>query len=308
MSVFGPRERIDWTISFNAEDIGDVTEYLTQAESRYDDIIPGAEKEVIWFDQPGAKTRYAVIYIHGFSATKQEIRPVPDNLATEIGANLYFTRLTGHGRGAEAMGQATVNDWLNDMAEAIAIGEAIGEEVIVVSTSTGGTISAIAAVDPDQMKNVAGIAFVSPNFAINSPVAGILTAPFGEVVLPLIFGKRRSFEPLNEGQAKWWTTEYPSSAVFPLAAAVATAVGLPYQEAVFTPAFFAYSPEDTVVRAEATRKIAEIWPAQKEIWEMAPLEGDDPAAHVIAGDIMSPGRTDEMVARLVAWVGTLTTE
>ncbi len=37
--------------------------------------------------------------------------------------------------------------------------------------------------------------------------------------------------------------------------------------------------------------------------EVAP--GDDPSHHVIAGDIMSPGRTEATVADLTDWISAL---
>ncbi|KZL20096.1 hypothetical protein PsAD2_01582 [Pseudovibrio axinellae] len=57
-------------------------------------------------------------------------------------ANLYYTRLTGHDRTGEALAEATLYDRINDLAEAVEIGRQIGEKIIIVSTSTGATLSA----------------------------------------------------------------------------------------------------------------------------------------------------------------------
>ena len=43
------------------------------------------------------------------------------------------------------MEQADVNAWLNDLAEAVAIGREIGNRVIVIGTSTGGTLATFGA-------------------------------------------------------------------------------------------------------------------------------------------------------------------
>ncbi len=305
INTFAPREPIDWTISYSDNDLGpDVTAYLETREAEFDDIIDGAQKEVIWAGTPNRKTPLSVVYIHGFSATKQELRPVPDQVAEALGANLYFARLTGHGRGSEAMAQVTVNDWLNDVAEAVAIGRRIGERVVIIATSQGGTMTAMSSVDLNLMQNVAGIVFVSPNFGVNSSTAGLLTMPFARTFVPWIAGKERSWVPHNEEQAKWWTTRYPIEAVFPMAAAVQVAVSLPY-DGVVTPAFFIFSPDDTVVKASATRQVAKLWGATKEIWEVEIAATDDPSAHVIAGDILSPSMTDPVSQRIVDWAGSL---
>ena len=305
INAFGPRATVDWTISFADDEIGtDVDAYLTRRESVFDDIIEGAQKEVIWAGATGSKTPISVVYIHGFSATKQEIRPVPDDVASTLQANLYFTRLTGHGRGSEAMAQATANDWLNDVAEAIAIGRAIGERVIVIATSQGGTMTALSSVDPSVMRGVTGIVFVSPNFGVVARSAALLTAPFAETFVPWIVGKERSFEPHNAEQAKWWTTSYPIEAVFPVAAAVRAVSGLAFEE-VRTPAFFMYSENDTVVKASEIARVASEWGGPKQIWAVELGEGDDPSAHVIAGDILSPSMNTPMTSRIVEWVSGL---
>lgn len=305
INVFGPREKVDWTISFSEAGIGDDVEaYLSSREAGFDDIIEGAQKEVIWAGDAGAKTPLSIVYVHGFSGTKQEIRPVPDNVANALGANLYFTRLTGHGRGGPAMAQATANDWLNDVAEATAIGRAIGEKVVIIATSQGGTVTSLSTVDPEVMRAVAGIVFISPNFGLMSKTSGLLTVPFAEYFLPLFVGKERSWEAHNPDHAKWWTTSYPTAALFPMAAAVQATVGLPF-EGVLTPALFVFSDADTVVNAKETRRVARTWGGPAEIWVVEVGDGDDPDSHVIAGDILSPSMTEPVSARIVEWINRL---
>ena len=61
-------------------------------------VVPGAEKRITWFQgKENSRTEFAVIYLHGFSATRQELSPVPELLATKLQANLFETRLHGHG-------------------------------------------------------------------------------------------------------------------------------------------------------------------------------------------------------------------
>ncbi|MGB7319731.1 MAG: alpha/beta fold hydrolase, partial [Planktotalea sp.] len=224
---FGPREVVDLDVSFDETRIGpNVNAYLQTVEARFDDIVEGTQKRVIWAGAPETKTPVSVLYVHGYSATSEEIRPVPDRLAAALGANLVFTRLSGHGRTGEAMAEPTAADWMRDTLEALAIARAVGERVIVVSTSTGGTLVAAAALREDAMENVAGAIFVSPNFAINSPAAVILTWPGVRWWGPLVAGAQRSFETLNEGHEKYWTNSYPTVALMPMAALVKAVDGL----------------------------------------------------------------------------------
>ena len=76
----------------------DLVAWLSEREAKVPALREGAAKRIVWAETPGDQTDWAVIYLHGFSASAEEIRPVPDRVAAALGANLYFTRMTGHGR------------------------------------------------------------------------------------------------------------------------------------------------------------------------------------------------------------------
>lgn len=301
--AFGPREPVDQTITFNAADIGEAPEaYLQASEARFDDIIPGAEKRIIWNDPAiKAKTPLSIVYIHGFSATSEEIRPLPDIVAKQLGANLFYTRLSGHGRSGEAMAEPSINDWFNDTAEALAMGRTLGERVVVISVSTGGTFVTWAATKPDLMKQVAGLVFISPNFGIHNPAAPLLTLGAARYLLPPVVGSERSFEPHNEEHEKWWTTKYPTVAVMPMAQSVRFVNTLDYYSAK-APAYFLYHPQDKVVKPQATRLVAAFWGGPTAVEEVN--EAEDPFNHVIAGRILSPANTEPLAQKIIDWIKT----
>ena len=80
-----------------------------------------------------------------------------------MNANIFYTRLTGHGRSNAAMAEATVNDWANDAVEALEIGKQLGERVMIVGTSTGATLAAWLATY-DQSNDILAHVWISPNF------------------------------------------------------------------------------------------------------------------------------------------------
>lgn len=304
-SVFGPREAVDWTIWVAPEDLGeDLDEYLVTAESRVTGIQPGAEKHIVWAGEKGAKTPVSLVYIHGFSATHHEIEPVPQKIAEELGANLFLTRLTGHGRSGTALANATANDWINDTAEALEVGKRLGDRTIVMATSTGGTLAIGMAAYPEYSVDLDGIVLVSPNLELAQPGAWLLGKSFARLYVPLIAGSEISWEPQNEDHAKWWTHTYPIGAIFQMAALVTDVRSIDFQD-IQVPAFFAYSPADQVVRATATKEVAATWGGPATSWELEPKEGVDPGAHVLTGDILSPANTDIFVERVLAWIGSL---
>ena len=118
--LVGPRVKVEPKIQ-TFEISEDPEAYLRAQEAHFSDLRPDTEKTIIWADPVRKhKTPVAVVYIHGFSSCRQETAPLAELVAQALGANLFYTRLTGHGRTSEAMGEATVNDWLNDAVEALA--------------------------------------------------------------------------------------------------------------------------------------------------------------------------------------------
>lgn len=308
--VFGPREPLDRTGFDEANLPEDLDAYLALKEATQTDVTPGAEKEIVWAGAPGERTPLAIVYLHGFSATKQEIRPVPDMLASRFGANIYYARFAGHGQGGERLAEATAGDWLRDAEEALAIGRRLGERVLVVATSTGATFGTLALLKPEAARGVVGLAAVSPNFGIRGAPLALLTAPFARQILPLVFGAERSWTPDNEAHGRWWTTRYPLVALLPMARGVEAAREA-VLETIATPALFVFSDEDEVVDAAATRAVAARWGSEAagaagvSISVVTPGPDDAKSRHVIAGDILSPGMTGEVAGIIGDWVEAL---
>ncbi|SLN48357.1 alpha/beta hydrolase [Roseisalinus antarcticus] len=275
-----------------------LTQRLAEAEARVPAIRPGCEKRVIWAGAPEARTALSVVYVHGFSASPEEIRPVTDKVAEALGANLFFTRLNGHGQDGPAMGRATFAAWRRDLDEAARIGAALGERVLWIGCSTGCTLIADALM---RGAPAAGAVFVSPNFRLASRAANwVLDVPGVRTWGPIPFGRERKFAVLNETHARYWTPIHPTAAVFPMADAM-RAVRRARLERIEAPALFAYSPQDRVVSHEATRAAAVRWGGPVELHQVTCGPRDDAMCHVIAGDVFSPGQTDGLVARILDW-------
>jgi esterase/lipase len=296
----GPRVPVDMNVTFDAASMGvDLDFYLAKREANTPNLRAGLGREIIWaFPASKAKTPIAVVYVHGFSASKGEVRPLPDLVAKALGANLYYTRLTGHGQDGAAMGAATVNDWVNDYAEAMAVGRAIGEKVLIISTSMGGGLTTWGLTQPALSENVMGAVFISPNYGVQAAGSEILTAPWGKQLANLIVGKERSFVPVNELHGTLWTPVYPTDAVIPMAGLTALAVAQPVEQ-IKTPAFFIYSKTDKVIKPELVEAIEAKWGGPKQI--LAVEKNDDPYSHVIAGDALSPSTTQPLADAIIAW-------
>lgn len=298
----GPRVVTDTTVTFDPATIGpDPDAYLARSEAAVAGIRPGLAKEIVWADPATkAKTPIALVYVHGFSASKGEVRPLPDRVAAAIGANLFYMRLAGHGQDGAAMTAGSVNAWVNDYAEALAIARQIGEKVVVIGVSTGASLASWAATQPGTLGDVAGLALISPNYGVRAAGAEILTMPWGAQLARLVAGAERGFTPVNDLNAQFWTTRYPIEATLPMAALAKLAHEAPV-EATRVPALFVFSDKDGVVRPELTREIAAKWGAPHEIVTVD--DSGDASNHVIAGDALSPSTTEPLAAKIAEWIG-----
>lgn len=290
--LLGPREHVDWADATapDVPDLGEIDAWLADREARFDDLVPGTEKRVLWHAGRVETTTVAFVYLHGFSATRQETAPLAERLARSFEANLFETRLTGHGRSGQALASARAEDWVRDYREAIEVGRRLGRRVVVIGCSTGATLDAVgAAYWPERV--VAAHVWLSPNFGPREASARLLTWPWARTWVPWVAGETRSWEPVNPRQGRYWTTSYPIGALFPMQALVDVAQVAPLDR-VRAPTLVIHSLDDPVIRPDRVVRAFEQLGAP--VKERVPLTGvQDP--HVLAGDILSPANTDPVV-------------
>ncbi|MEO0931158.1 MAG: alpha/beta fold hydrolase [Pseudomonadota bacterium] len=275
---------------------------LAAAEAQVPDLRPGCAKRIIWAGGQGRKTTHALLYVHGFSASPEELRPLPDVVAAALGANAHFTRLTGHGQTGTAMAQATFADWQRDVATAIEIARTIGDQVVLMGCSTGCTLATLALAGGAQAK---AMIHISPNFGLRNRAAQlVMDMPGVKHWGHLVAGRTRQFTPINNAHKAFWTTEYPTQAVHPMADAV-RAVRRADLGQVQVPAFFAFNLADQVVHSKNTSSVIDRWggPTETMLLEQGPE--DDEMGHVMAGDIFSPRQTAPLAERISAWLKSL---
>ena len=131
--LLGKREPADLTLPEVSINKG-VDHYLEKRENEVLGLQTGVCKEVIWAEKKGKKTKFSIIFLHGFSASKFELSPFPNAVALGLNANIYNARLSGHGCGGEALGRVTIKDWIFDLSEALEIGRRIGNSKFRIST------------------------------------------------------------------------------------------------------------------------------------------------------------------------------
>ena len=279
-----------------------LAEHLSQRERQVSGLIPGTEKQVVFGPAGPMQVEWAVVYLHGFSASRQELAPLPEDVARGLGAHYYATRLTGHGSGSAAMATGSVAAWKGDVLEALAIGRRLGRRVLVIAVSTGAGLAAWLALQPEAREDTAWV-LVSPNFGLRDRSSEIINAPLGPPLARAIVGSEYSFEARTAEHGRYWTTSYPTSALTPLMATVHLARQLPLEE-WRTPVLMLLSPHDKVIDTGAARQaFARIGAPQKQLLEV--VDSGDALQHVIAGRILSPENTPGVTAQVLAWVRRL---
>jgi len=283
----GPKVKVDTTLT-PVKLPADLNLYLANKESDIPNLTPGTEKTIIWASGKEKKTDYSIIYIHGFTATRQETYPVADRIASSIGANLYYTRLKGHGKDGEALGEARLKDWINDIWEAWEIGRRIGQKVIIIAVSTGAPLAAWLCTKVD---NIAALIMMSANFYPADKASGMILWPWGNLLIRLVLGKyHKQFKPINERHSRYWTSTYRSEALLAMMGVCKLGNKLDLDK-IKVPVLFLYTENDKAISIPALKEVYEkISSPRKKIINIK--EAKD---HVIAGDIISPETNNKVV-------------
>jgi pimeloyl-ACP methyl ester carboxylesterase len=205
------------------------------------------------------RTRWSIVFLHGFGATRAGGEAVIDLIAAEASANTFYPLLPGHGRNPEAHATAPAEDYLKAAAHALAMGQALGHRVLLVGSSTGGLLATwLAATWPDAVQ---GVVLASPFFAFADPTTLVFRLPFGMDAVERTYGPVRdaSFgeDPESrrvEGYEAHWLTEQRYRAL----AHLDRLRGWIAREAVYSrvqcPVLLIYSPRDAVVDLDAMHR------------------------------------------------------
>ena len=279
-------------------DINSLDNLIEDSENKILNIRPGTEKKIVWASQKNIKTKTSLVFIHGFSATRAELSPIVETLGNNLNANIFFTRLKGHGLDGKSLGEATFNDWIIDVDEAIKIGNILGDNLILVGCSTGCSLIHTKLILTNTIK---AAIYVSPNFGAKSCLGQLLRVPGAKWFIPLVFGKEYSYTARNEEHDRCWTTSYPTKALFAVKDSVVAAYKIKHNK-IQVPILFWFSDDDQVVSAKATRKIISKMGNNVSIQNPILTNEDDSFKHGILGDILSVSQTKNGVKKIISWL------
>lgn len=124
-------------------ELDDLAARIDRHEHTTAGIKPDNEARIVFRDGlPHTRQPLSVVYLHGFTASQAEGEPAHRTIADACSAHLFLNRLTGHGSELpDAMADITPERWRSDADEALDIGLSLGERVVLVSTSMGGSLA-----------------------------------------------------------------------------------------------------------------------------------------------------------------------
>jgi esterase/lipase len=262
--------------------------YITAMEAPYK-IKPNNEAKIIWADSSKTQTDYAIVYLHGFSASQMEGDPVHQNIAKQFNCNLYLARLAEHGIDTtEDLVNLTADQYWESAKLAFVIGKQIGKKVILMSTSTGGTLALqLAATYPE----IAGLILYSPNIEVFNPAAPLLDNPWGlQIGRAVLKSNYVDIKYKDSAYPKYWNTHYRIEAVVALQNLLEATMTETTFKKIHQPtlALYYYKDEanqDNVVKVSAIQKMMQqiATPSNLKMEMAMPNTGN----HVIASPIVS---------------------
>ena len=280
--------------------------YLRERDAQVAPLQPEAGSSVSWNGLPqGTQADVVVLFLHGWSASVQEIAPVDLKIAKGLRAPLLRYRLTGHGiapheRGGEAMRDtATCAALMRDAGVAFGLARRLGKRVVLLGCSTGGTLSLWLSVQPWAAPHIAQLLLIAPCVSAGRPTKQLyrlLRWPF--VVLPRalitpalhrITGPTNRIRYKSVRQAACWTLAYPAEAFLNVINVFLTVEVVVDPAKILAPVIVWANPEDRTADYHFTRRWLQAAPAATLVEVDSGEE-----KHCITGDIQTPSTVEQI--------------
>lgn len=248
-------------------DLSQLDDFLADGEAAHD-LKPGAAARIHW--QRGRKhhqTDYALVYLHGFRASHPEGQPVHRKIADFLGANLFLSRLQEHGiKSSNPLRNLTEEKLLESARFALAVGEKIGRKVILMGTSTGGSLSLYLGAQPAFKKKIAGMVLYSPLIRFFGMKEKLLQYGISRRILGCIPGQSHLVRtpPTTYAEDRIWYPSYALKGALELGAFVDHYMRPPLFRQIECPVFVGYyyknrwEQDDVVSVAAIQRMIAHL--------------------------------------------------
>ena len=243
--AIGPKVKFESPKILDTEiqvDISGLDSLIASSEQKISDLKPENEARIVWADSLHQKTEFVLVYLHGFSASQEEGAPLHTDFAKRYGMNLLLARLEDHGRvDTNSFVNLTPDNYLQSAEDALDIGKKLGKKVIVMSCSTGGTLSAILAAAGEDIHSMI---MYSPNIDIYDPMSAMLLYPWGKKISTFVLdGNYNRIDYKPEAQ-KYWNSVYHTNGIFAVKALINDLMNPETFKKINVPVFLGYYYKD----------------------------------------------------------------
>lgn len=233
-------------------------EWLRQRESRVEGIRPSARSRVVWATEKN-RTPFSLVYLHGFKASHGEGDPVHFRVARNLRCNLMLSRLRGHGLNRERPLRDFRPDHLLESARfAMECGLRLGDEVILMGTSTGASLALCLAGMDAYRDRVRALVLYSPLIEFAGVASLLLGNRFLRTLLSLVPGPSwliRSPSGTSR-ESEIWYSRYALRGALSLGEFIERHMRPETFARVTQPLFAGYWPGDRVASPAAVRRMA----------------------------------------------------
>jgi esterase/lipase len=243
-------------------DLVKLEEEITEAEKAVKEVKLDNQARIVWYNPARKeKTKYSIVYLHGFGASQAEGAPVHTQLAKKFGCNLYLARLRDHGVNNEnTFAELTPENYFETAAHALAVGKQLGDSVIIIGTSTGGSFALYEAAHHPEIK---AIVAYSPLIDFYSVTTALIDKPWGLHIMRMVMGSDY-MEYVREDslQSQYWMSKYRLEGLVALKSFVTTTMTAETFQQIKCPVFLGYyykneEEQDKVVSVQAMLQMFE---------------------------------------------------
>lgn len=271
------------------DDLHELEQYVEQQEGKLP-VRKDNQARILWATDSPAITEYSIVYLHGFAGSYRDGYPVNVNIADSLDANIFLARWAGHGlKPPASLTMFSPETAWASAKEALMIGKKIGRKVIIMSTSTGGTLAIkLAATYPDA---VYALINLSPNIEDDQEGAFLLNSHWGYELANLVsFGDHMKVKHEQPIARHYWDTIYPSKALVDLQVLVDETMTPETFKNVSSPVITLYYhknfiEEDSHVEVDDYPEVHNAFSTPASLKKLVPL--DTPGTHFIGSDIKS---------------------
>jgi len=271
--------------------LSELENFINTSEKSVRGLKPDNEARIIWADTANReKTKIAFLYLHGFSASQAEGAPVHTDLAKKYNANLYLSRLTEHGieRGDSTMINLTADEYEASAEKALEIAKKLGDEVVVIGTSTGGALTLFLA---SRHPEIRAIVLYSPCVKLYDGTAVILNKHWGLQIARMVSGGPvKTFDSESKAHSNYWQLHYRIEALVALQNLVSSTMKPETFSKIKCPVFLGYyykndAEQDNTVSVPAMLKMYDELGTPEDLKEK--MAFPETGAHVISSYIRS---------------------